>query len=202
MESGHRTDKNRFLAVFKINVLVFIIEVLAGWQSESLSMISDGFHVSLHIVVSLIALMSEYRFGGFEPSKIKLWSAGINIALFFPLAGLISYEAYQRLNNPPTQNLSLMFFLVAFLGLAANIYTIVVLHKGSKKQRSNNKNRPLLLVHMIFDAIGSIIVIIGGIAIHKTGSNLIDPKLSFVLSGLIVAGALWMSWGLFRSHNH
>lgn len=202
MESGHRTDKNRFLAVFWINVIVFVIELLVGWYSGSLSMIADGFHVSLHVVVSLVALTSEYEFWGLAPNKIKLWSAGINITLFFPLAGLISYEAYKRLINPPTQNLNLTFFLVAFLGLAANIYTIIILSSGSETQSSNNKNGPLLRVHMIFDTIGSIIVIIGGIAIYKTGSNFIDPKLSFGLAGLIVAGALWMSWELFHRHNH
>jgi len=202
VESGHRTDKDRFLTVFKVNVLVFIVELLAGWYSGSLSMISDGFHVSLHVVVSLVALASEYDFWGLAPHKIKLWSAGLNIALFFPLAALISYEAYKRLQNPPTQNLNLIFFLVAFLGLAANIYTIFILHKGSSKQYSSNKNRPLLLIHMVFDTIGSVMVILGGIAIYKTGSNFIDPKLSFGLAGLIVTGALWMSWKLFHGHNH
>jgi cobalt-zinc-cadmium efflux system protein len=202
MGSGHWTDKDRFLAVLKINVVVFIIELLAGWYSGSLSMISDGFHVLLHVVVSLIALVSEYEFGGLAPDRIKLWSAGINIILFFPLAGLISYEAYKRLINPPTQNLNSVFFLVAFLGLAANIYTIIILHKGTSKQRGNNKNRPLLLAHMVFDAIGSVVVILGGREIYKTGSNFIDPKLSFVLSGLIVIGALWMSWKLFYGHDH
>ena len=115
MESGHRTDKDRFLTVFKVNVLVFIVELLAGWYSGSLSMISDGFHVSLHVVVSLVALASEYDFWGLAPHKIKLWSAGLNIALFFPLAALISYEAYKRLQNPPTQNLNFIFLLKKIL---------------------------------------------------------------------------------------
>jgi len=202
MGSGHRTDKDRFLTVFEINVIIFIIELLAGWYSGSLSMMSDSFHVSLHVVVSLVALVSEYEFGGLTPNKIKLWSAGINIALFFPLAALISYEAYKRLQNPPTQNLNFTFFLVAFLGLVANIYTIIILPKGFDKEPPNNKNRPLLRIHMIFDTIGSVIVILGGVAIYKTGSNFIDPKLSFGLAGLIVAGAVWMSWELFYGHNH
>lgn len=204
MGSGHRTDKDRFLAVFKINLVTFVIELLAGWYSGSLSMISDGFHVSLHVVVSSIALLSEYELRGISPDKIKLWSAAINVALFFPLAGLISYEAYKRLGNPPTQNLTLTFFLVAFLGFAANIYTIMILHKKADEKHSENKNRFLLYIHMIFDTIGSVIVIIGGIAIYKTVSNLIDPQLSFVLSGLIVLGAILMSWELFYGHtrNH
>lgn len=202
MGSGLRTDKDRFLAVLNINIVVFIAELLSGRSAGSLSMISDGLHVSLHIIVSLVALVSEYEFFGFSSEKIKRWSAGFNIFLFLPLAALISYEAYKRLANPPTQNLTFTFFFIAFFGLAANIYTIKILHKKSDEKYSGNRNRFLLYIHMIADAVGSVLVIVGGIAINKTGSNFIDPKLSFVLSGLIVSGAIWMSWELLSDHDH
>lgn len=202
MGSGLRTDKDRFLAVLNINIVVFIAELLSGWSAGSLSMLSDSFHVSLHIIVSLVALVSEYEFFGFSSEKIKRWSAGFNILLFLPLAALISYEAFKRLANPPVQNLTFTFFFVAFFGLVANIYTIKILHKKSDEKYSGNRNRFLLYIHMIADAVGSVLVIIGGIAINKTGSNFIDPKLSFVLSGLIVSGAIWMSWELFSDHDH
>lgn len=202
MGSGrYRNDKDRFLAVFKINLAVFIIELLTGWYSGSLSMVSDSFHASLHIVVSLVALVSEYDFFDFSSDKIKQWSAGINIILFFPLAALIGYEAYERLSNPPILNLTLMFFMVALFGLAANIYTAAVVKPDHHETDSKNKNRLYLFIHMVFDAIGSVIVIIGGIEIYRTGTYALDPKLSFVLAGIIVVGALLMSWKFIFGHD-
>lgn len=202
MGSGYLTDKDRFLAVFKINTFVFLAELTVGIYSESLSMMSDGFHASLHIIIALVALASTYEFMGFSPEKIKHWSAGINIALFFPLAGMIGYEANQRLNDPPEINITSVFFLVAILGLVANLYTIRILHGGAGEAHSKNKNRLLLKVHMIVDAIGSVMVIIGAVGIYHSGNYLLDPKLSFVLAGLIVIGAIWMSWELFSGNDH
>lgn len=202
MGSGYLTDKDRFLAVLKINIFVFIAELLAGWYSGSLSMTSDSFHASLHIIVALVALASVYEFLGFSSEKIKQWSAGINIALFFPLAGMISYEANKRLSDPPAINITSVFFLIAVLGLVANIYTIKILHKRSDEEYSENKNRFLLYIHMIIDAIGSIIVIVGAVEIYNSGNYLLDPKLSFVLAGLIVIGAIWMSWEFLSGQGH
>ena len=91
MGSGYHSDRDRFLAVLKINFLVFIAELASGWYSGSLSMTSDSFHVSLHIVASLVALASEFKFLGFSSENIKKCSAGINISLFFPLAAMIGF---------------------------------------------------------------------------------------------------------------
>ena len=201
MGSGYLTDRDRFRAVLKINIFVFIAELAAGLYSKSLSMTSDGFHAFLHIIVALVALASVYEFLGFSPEKIKQWSAGINITLFFPLAGLISYEANQRLNDPPAINITSAFFLVAILGLIANIYTVKILHRKLGEECSENKNRFLLYIHMIVDAIGSVIVIIGAVAIYNSGNYLLDPQLSFILAGLIIVGAIWMSWELISGHD-
>ena len=198
MGSGYHSDKDRFLAVLRINFLVFIAELVSGWHSGSLSMTSDSFHVSLHIVASLVALASEFNFLGFSPENIKKWSAGINISLFFPLAAMIGFEAYERWQNPPTVNITFIFFMIAGLGLAANLYTIKILDGD----HSENENKFLLRIHMGFDAIGSVIVIIGGAVIGKTNLYWLDPAASLILSGLIVIGAIVMSWKLFHGHSH
>lgn len=200
--SGYRNDKDRFLAVLKINIAVFIAELMAGWHSGSLSMASDSFHVSLHIVASLVALASEFQFMGLSSDKVKQWSAWINIFLFFPLAASISYEAYQRLINPPVVSITPIFFTIAFLGLIANIYTIKILDNESDEEHSGNENKFLLQMHMVFDALGSVIVIVGGAVIGSLNLYWLDPVASFALAGLIVIGAIAMSWKLFHGHGH
>lgn len=203
MGSGHHTDKDRLRTVLGINIVIFIAEILAGYSSGSLSMLSDSFHVSLHVFVSLVALISEYEFLGINPDKIKLWSAGINIALFFPLALMIAYEAYLRWQNPPSLNLGPAYFAVAFLGLAANLYTVFMLKPDNHEHRQDKigTNRFILFVHMIFDTVGSVIVIIGAFEIIRTDNYSIDPASSTVLAGMIVLTAIWMSWELIHGHS-
>src|SRR3989344_2402657 len=184
MGSGYHIDKDRFQTVLKVNIAVFIAEILAGYSSGSLSMISDSFHVSLHVFASLVAIVSEYEFLGINSEKIKFWSAVTNIALFFPLAYLIAIEAYRRWQTPPILDLTPTYFLIAFLGLVANLYTVFIL--PSKKDNHTNKNVWILRIHMIFDSIGSIIVIGGAFEILRTGNYFIDPVSSMILAGLII----------------
>lgn len=191
MRSDYRTDKDRFLTVLKINLPVFIAELAIGIYSESLTMISDSVHLSIHIIAPLIAYVSELQISNLPQEKIKQWTAKFNTFLFIILAGLISHEAWQRLFNTPDLKLTPIFFVIAFIGLAANIYTTKILYK-QPGQEEYSINREALFWHMALDAIGSIILILGTIVIYYTEINLIDPILSFVLAGIIVIGAIKM----------
>jgi len=202
MGGGHGTDKDRLWTVLKINIVVFIAEILSGYSSGILSMTTDGFHVMIHVFASIIALVSEYEFLKIRPDKIKLWSAGINIALFFPLAYLIFFEASRRLQNSPAVSPGFIYFLVAIFGLAANIYTVVILKPKKHEHNSKNKNIFILYIHMIIDTVGSVIVLIGAVEIIRTGNYSIDPISSFILAGLIVLAAIMMSWELIHGHSH
>lgn len=208
MKDGrHHTDKDRLGTVFIINVIVFVAEIIIGYSSGSLSMISDSFHVSLHVVASLVAFFSEYEFSWISPEKIKFWSAGINIALFFPLAFMIASEATVRWHNPPVIKYTSAYFLIAFFGLGANLFTVFILKPDKHAHHSNhnhaeNKNRFILYIHMIFDSIGSVIVIAGAFEIIRTSNYAIDPISSLVLAGIIVFAAIWMSWELIHGHSH
>lgn len=199
MGSGHQTDKDRFLTVLKINIIVFLAEFIVGLYSGSLSMISDGFCVSLHILVSLTALVSELKLWNSSQDKIRYWSAKINIILFFPLAASIGWEAYDRLKEPPVLTMTSIFFIVALMGLAANIYTARLLHGDPGEEIS--ENRSIFYWHMLSDIVGSIIVITGATVMRLTEFYLLDPILSFILVSLIVAGAIRMSFKSYARHT-
>ena len=115
---------------------------------------------------------------------------------------MIAYEANIRWQNPPVINPTPIYFLVAIFGLIANFYTVLILKPKKHKHQTENENILILYIHMIFDTIGSFIVLIGAIEIIRTGNYFIDPMSSFVLAGLIVLAAILMSWELIRGHNH
>jgi cobalt-zinc-cadmium efflux system protein len=49
-------------------------------------------------------------------------------------------------------------------------------------------------IHMLGDALGSIAIIAGAVAIHYTGWSRVDPILSMLIAGLIV----WTAWDIIR----
>jgi len=194
-----RTDKDRFWAVFVINLIIFIAELLVGLYSGSLTMLSDSFHLSIHVIASIVALISEYGFLGLPQEKTKKWSAAVNIFLFFILALVIGNEAWERLLNPKAVNITIVFFLVGIAGLLANWYTVKVLESSPDEEFS--ENRDILFWEMIYDYVSSIILIACAVIIYFTGWYILDPILSIVLALTMVFKAVQMSLR-FRSIHH
>lgn len=200
MGGGHHDDKGRFLTVLKINVVAFFLELIVGIYSGALTMISDSFHLSIHIIAPLIAYFSELKIENYSSGVIKKYSAGFNIFLFVVLAFGIGREALERLGQPPEIKVNFLFFVVAFIGLLANIYTAGLLHKSNGGGYSIN--RKALFWHMVFDALGSLILICGAFILILTGNYKIDPILSIILAALIVIGAVVMSKELLSEKDH
>jgi cobalt-zinc-cadmium efflux system protein len=178
------SDEDRFLAVLWINVIVVIAELWVGWSSKSLSLTSDGFHGLLHVFTSIVALFSVINFRHFSKEQIKDWAFKINVAMFFPLAIFIAYEAIHRLIYPEKISLTSTFFLIALGGALANFWAERILHG-----KNISKNRMAFHQHMRYDLISSIIVIFGAIIIKLTDWYVIDPIASFVLAYFIIIGA-------------
>jgi len=186
----HAGHKRVFLKILKINLFVFIAELTTALYSGSLAMLSDSLDVSIHILAPFIAYISEFHFLNIPAKKIKKVASLMNISLFFLIAAIIAKEAWDRLSDPPNIKIGLFFVIVAFVGLAANIYNAKLLHEIPG--HSCVQNIKPLFWHMVFDAGGSIIVIIATITMYFSKMYIVDPILSIFLAGLMVLAAIKM----------
>lgn len=175
----HSSHKRVFRKVLFINIAVFIAEFIAARYSGSLTMLSDSFHVLLHIIASLIGFVSEFEFLGLAPQKIKTYAALINVALFFIGIGIIVREAIERFSHPPELILNYQYFIIAFLGLVANIYSAKIINRV--KHYECSQNIETLHACMVYDAAGSVVVILGALVMRLTGIFILDPILSVAL---------------------
>jgi len=75
---------------------------------------------------------------------------------------------------------------VAGLGLLLNASIMLSLRSASR----NDLNVRSAFIHMLGDALGSIAIVAGAIAMRYTGQQQIDPILSIVIGLLIV----WSAW--------
>jgi cobalt-zinc-cadmium efflux system protein len=79
---------------------------------------------------------------------------------------------------------------VAVLGLAMNGGIMLALKAASK----DDINIRSAFVHMLGDAVGSVAIIAGAVAIRYTGWVRLDPALSILIALLIV----WTAWDIIR----
>ncbi len=185
MEGGVRELGRAFL----VTSLVLVVQ-LAGWHySNSLALLGDSAHVFSDVIAigaSLTALWlatrtpTSRRTFGFH--RVEVFAAAFNGLLLVAMALLIAYEAFQRFGTGYTIN-GLPMLITSLVGLAGNIYVAYHL------QHEENLNVRSAFMHAAGDALSSVGVIIGAVAIMLTGQYVIDIAVSLLISGLIMFSA-------------
>lgn len=177
--------------------LAFVaVEGIAGIQAHSLALLSDAGHNFTDALALLLAAFA-YRLESRPADEEKTYgyhragvlAAFVNAATLLALSLFIFWESYQRLVNPPEVHEATMLW-VAAAGLVVNLGVMW----GLKSDRDRDINVRAAFVHMLGDALGSIGIILGAIAIRYTGWQRIDPALS-VLIGLMI---IWTAWDILR----
>jgi cobalt-zinc-cadmium efflux system protein len=171
---------------------ILLLEVVGGFISGSLALVSDAGHMlvdglSLGISLGAISiaqrLPSKGRTFGFHRAEVL--AALVNGVILLILSGVILYEAYLRFRSPLPVNSGIMF-VVAVIGLLANLGVAYGL------TGSHDLNIRGAYLHVVGDTLSSFAVVGGAIIISYTGFLLIDP----LLSALIVIVILFSTYRL------
>ncbi|MDD5593753.1 MAG: cation diffusion facilitator family transporter [Candidatus Margulisbacteria bacterium] len=178
-------------AVLLITVLLFIVELVGGFMSNSLALLSDAGHMltdtlalTLALLASLFAALPATQKRTFGFYRLEILSALLNGSVLTIIALFIFYEAFLRLVHPaPIQ--STIMLIVATIGLLGNIGGAVILAGASRE----NLNVRGAFLHVLSDAVSSVGVIVGGVLIHFFGWYYADPILGFLIGILILRGA-------------
>ncbi len=200
MGHGHDHASRRIGWTILLNIIITAAEYAGGIFSGSLALLSDAGH-NLSDVLSLILGYfgekvserkpdSSYTFG---MKRFELITSTIN-ALALLLIGLyIIYESFMRYRSPEPIVLPVMIGVGA-IGLVGNLLSILILNRD--RERSMNMRAAYL--HMFYDTISSVFVIVSGIVIYITGFSMFDILASFVIAVMI----FWSSFGILRSSFH
>ncbi len=173
-----------------------VVELIAGFQAHSLALLSDAGHnftdaLALGLAWAGFYLQSkpadETKTYGYHRASVL--SAFVNALTLVVLSAWILYESVLRLRAPEPVNETVMM-AVAGLGLAMNGSIVLALRAASR----NDINIRSAFVHMLGDALGSIAIVLGAVAIRYTGWVRVDPILSILIALLIV----WTAWDIIR----
>lgn len=189
-------EKKKLKLVIAVTGAVMVVEVIGGLLTNSLALISDAGHMFTHffaLAISLGAIIfasrpsCHHRTFGFY--RIEILSALFNSLFLFGVTVWILIEGIKRIIHP-APILGLQMFIIAVVGLLANLVSAWILH-GTSRDDLNVKGA---FLHMLADTVSSIVIVIGAVIIYFTGWNIIDPILSIGIALVIFS---W-GWGLFK----
>jgi cobalt-zinc-cadmium efflux system protein len=175
--------------VLGLTVVAFVVELIGGYFSNSLALLSDAGHVftdAFSLTIAYVAFQFAYkpstRKRTFGYHRGEVFAAALNGVLLVAIALTILYEAYTRINAPmPIRTTEML--VVAVFGLAINLYVVLRLREHG------NLNIRSAMLHAASDALSSVGVIIGGVLVAITGETIIDPLVSVIIAGIIFSGA-------------
>lgn len=193
--AGNKHNKSLKI-VFSITLVYFIVEVIVGFMSNSLALLSDAAHMLTDVAGQALALFAIWMASKPRNTKktygylrTEIFSALINAIVLIFISGYILYEAWQRFQDPP-KVAGFSMLIVASIGLIINLISMKVLKSGSEE----SINIKGAFLEVVADMLSSIAVIIAGIIILSTGWLLIDP----IISALIGLFILPRTFGLLK----
>lgn len=180
--------------VFAIGLTLFIlvVEVVGGFLTNSLALLSDAAHVLADVVSLGLALLAIFLAGypatdtrTYGWHRTEVFAALINGVVLIVISGFIVYEAVQRIMSPePVKSVGML--IVAVFGLVVNLVVVQRLHGHG----GHDLNMRSAFLHVLGDALISVGVIVGGVIIYFTGWYMVDPLLSVIFSAVILWGAV------------
>jgi cation diffusion facilitator family transporter len=218
---GHDKNERRTWAVIVLCAIMMVAEIVGGLLFGSIALIADGLHMSTHASALLLAALA-YRYArrhaddprfSFGTGKLGDLAGFASAIVLLMIAFLIAYEAVARLIAPVPISFN-EAIPIAALGLIVNIASALLLggghdghshdhphahshdhshvHAHGKAHRDNNMRAAV--VHVLGDAVVSVLVIAGLLLGRAFGWAFMDPVAGLVGAAVI---ASW-SYGLIR----
>ena len=188
-QSYYNTVKRVLLGVLVLNLAVALSKLVYGWYTNSLSMVSDGFHSLFDATSNVIGVVGiilasrppdpDHPYGH---SKFETFSSLAIAVLLFVTCFEILQSAWGRFLNPTVPDITILSFLVMGVTIAVNI--TVSWYENRRGQELGSSILIADSMHTRSDIYSSLVVI-GGFVLIKLGFTQADPVISLLIVILI-----------------
>lgn len=190
------TGRNLSLSIL-LNVGITVAQVVGGFISGSLSLLSDALH-NFSDVLSLILSWVAHRLAQRKPTiantfgykRAEILAAFLNAATLIVVAVFLIFEAVDRFSHPVSIGSSLVIWL-SLLGIVFNGASTLLL----KKDAAHSVNMRSAYLHLLTDTVASVAVLAGGLLMKYLQWFWIDGVITLAISCYLIAMAL----GLLKS---
>jgi zinc transporter 1 len=225
----------RLSVMLLLTTSFFVVEIVAGYISNSMALIADSFHMFSDAIALVIAFIGvhvspkKWSKNTFGWARAEILGALINAVFLCALCVSILIESIKRFLKPDPLHEPELVLIVGALGLFINLIGLILFrghhhghhhhhdhaHKHHKHDHShehhqlnhshshsshtdvndhsndhgNQMNMHGVFLHVMADALGSVIVMISAIVTMKTDWTIrfyIDPMLSVIMVCLIL----------------
>ncbi|WP_102691300.1 cation diffusion facilitator family transporter [Rummeliibacillus pycnus] len=198
----HGANKKTLLLAFSMITIYMIVEVVGGYITNSLALLSDAGHMlsdAISLGVGVLAFTFSEKVANnrntYGYKRFEILAAVFNGVTLILIAVFICVEAIKRFSNPPEVSSSGML-IIAFIGLLVNVLVAWILMRGGDTH--DNLNMRAAFLHVISDMLGSIGAIIAAILIMFFGWEWADPVASIIVALLVLTSG----WRVTRDSVH
>ncbi len=197
---GERRVKRRLAVSTALTGIIFFVELVGGYLTNSLALMTDAAHVFLDVFALGLTLSAIYiselpptekRTYGLH--RVEVFVSFINSLTLLLVTLFVFYSAYKRILNPREVE-GLGMFVVALIGLVVNV--VVAFWLGPLSSADLNIKSAFL--HVAGDAAASVGVIIASIIIYFTGWMTVDPLISISICVIL----LYSVWRILRDSSN
>jgi cation diffusion facilitator family transporter len=192
-----------------MTAVTMVVEIAAGIAFGSMALLADGLHMASHAAALGLTLFAyryarrraldrSFSFGTGKVNSLAGFASAVVLALF---AVMMAVESFGRFLQPVPIAYS-QAIVVAILGLIVNGISVVILRDGghdhhhrSHDGHDHDHNLRAAHLHVLADALTSLLAIGALLAAKYFGANWMDPAMGIVGAVLV---ARW-SWGLIGS---
>jgi len=203
-EHHHHHAPTRLSGYFAIaiiaNLALTIFQAVYAYIAHSTSLLADAGHNLgdvMGLVMAWISILllkkqaSSVRTYGYK--KTTILASLANAVILLVACGVIARETIEKFMHPhPVAAVDVM--IVAALGIVVNLVSALLFMKDSK----DDLNIKAAFLHLAYDALVSVGVVIAGAIIYFTHWNIVDPIVGTVITVVI----LWGTWGLLKDSMH
>ena len=190
MSHDHTNEikENRFILALALTGLIFLAELIGGFWTHSLALLSDSAHVFMDafaLGLSYLAIRAaklpadDKHTYGFH--RMQVLAALTNGATLFLIAFEILREAWNRFQNPEAVQAGPML-VIAVIGLVVNLIVAFTLSKHDH----DDLNTRAAFLHVLGDALASVGVIAVGVILLFVNIPWLDPLVSVLIGVLIL----------------
>ncbi len=167
-----------------------VIEVIGGFITNSLALLSDAGHMlsdALSLGIALLAFTFGEKAANYSNTygykRFEILAAVLNGVTLVLIAIFIFHQAILRLQNPP-EVASTGMLIIASAGLLINILVAWIMIRGGDVEENLNMRGAYL--HVISDMLGSVGAIVAALLILFFGWGWADPLASVIIAVLIL----------------
>ncbi|MEK5040322.1 cation diffusion facilitator family transporter [Sporosarcina sp. FSL K6-3457] len=193
----HGANKKVLLISFFIIASYMIVEVIGGFVTNSLALLSDAGHMlsdAVSLGIALLALTYGAKVASrsktFGYKRFEILAAVLNGVTLMAIALIIFYEAIQRFANPPEVATTGML-IVSSIGLAVNILVAWIMMRGGDVE--DNLNMRGAYLHVISDMLGSVGAISAALLMMFFNWGWADPLASVIVAVLVLRSGYYVT---------